>query len=636
MASGQASLPFLQRDVLHMMERKAVAANMPQPSPPLPPRPTSAASAGILRARPHRPRSAHGGRSSEVPPEARPSSVSSEDTRRRIGGFAFPVGCSGSGSSPRPDALTSSAVGHSRSALEAHQRQRHGAANADDPMVDELLPLVSGLSFAIPHPSDSGAGGGSAGAPSGAGAGASGGGASGGCANGGGGGGANGGGANGGGANGGGANGGASGGAAEAVVEAVEERTALLTKLFQERLAMQHAQLQSVREAEARAHAERVRALKAAFEERLTEAVEKVRDVHNTNRDAVAILGRNKKLKHEVAKLKHELSGAREAQRDAEVREGQRAEEGAAVVEQLMMQLQEKEALLAAGAGAMTAEEREEMLQKERQRAQSAADKEKKRVEAAMAAERAKASEQVTALQDELMTARMALDEAREAAKGGKKALEKEQKAHAATREAFDKLESDWKADAAKREQLRRLEGEVTAATAQISAALFRTREFMEDTREHLNVDLACLVCLGPLTEAQVLVPCGHSLCNRCAHALEASATQQPELGAAKYCPMCVQIASGGGGGLAAGAALAQTPDEIEIAPVESFPNLMLDVVLSRLRTKTQDVQALLNTVVSIFAGGGRPLPNADLLAVKQPPKVAPTRTPAPVPTGAT
>ena len=40
--------------------------------------------------------------------------------------------------------------------------------------------------------------------------------------------------------------------------------------------------------------------LKQTFEDRLNEAVEKVRAVHATNRDAVAILQRNKKLKLEV------------------------------------------------------------------------------------------------------------------------------------------------------------------------------------------------------------------------------------------------------------------------------------------------------------------------------------------------
>ena len=70
-----------------------------------------------------------------------------------------------------------------------------------------------------------------------------------------------------------------------------------------------------------------------------------------------------------------------------------------------MGQLQEKEALLAAGAGAMSAEEREALAEKERARAQQAAEKEKQRVEAAMAAERAKSADQLAALQAELQKA---------------------------------------------------------------------------------------------------------------------------------------------------------------------------------------------------------------------------------------
>ena len=175
----------------------------------------------------------------------------------------------------------------------------------------------------------------------------------------------------------------------------MDERTALLARIFQERLAKQRSSLEAIRESEKRAHESevcmpacmpacvpdaclkaclvptfeerltlppyhpvrlpvmtwQVRQLKAAFEERLTEAVEKVRAVHATNRDAVSILKKNKKLKDEAARMKREMEMAISGQRDAAARERQRAEEGAAVVEQLMRQLQEKEALLAAGAG---------------------------------------------------------------------------------------------------------------------------------------------------------------------------------------------------------------------------------------------------------------------------------------------
>ena len=62
----------------------------------------------------------------------------------------------------------------------------------------------------------------------------------------------------------------------EAVNEAVDERTKVLTKLFQERLAQQLAMLQGMREAESHAHEKEVRLLKQMFETRLHEAIERV------------------------------------------------------------------------------------------------------------------------------------------------------------------------------------------------------------------------------------------------------------------------------------------------------------------------------------------------------------------------
>ena len=66
---------------------------------------------------------------------------------------------------------------------------------------------------------------------------------------------------------------------AEVVAAAVDERTALLTRIYQERLARQLAQLEAIREAESRAHAAEVSQLRLTFEDRLHEAVEKVRDL---------------------------------------------------------------------------------------------------------------------------------------------------------------------------------------------------------------------------------------------------------------------------------------------------------------------------------------------------------------------
>ena len=459
---GGSDLPFLQRDVLAVMERKAIArpaTGQPQP-PSLTARPT------LLR-----PNSAH-----DEQEQRRPKT--SEDGRRRIGGYIFPAT---SKPSPRAEAIAAATSPRRQplSALETSYRKKIGMGEAE-PSVDELLPPLAGLPFqpfaagwfpgadgATSATSASLCGDGSVtdthqppppqrppsastsfvdadrcaeccgcgpalGCRSSAAAGAT------------------------GGAGGASLAGGsyadgasrprsssvsaevvsaeadAAGSGAravsperyegarerareqarrnglpdhasvEAVSEAVDDRTAVLTRIFQERLAKQRGALEAIRESEKRAHESEVRALKGAFEERLTEAVEKVRAVHATNRDAVIILQKNKKLRLEVAKLKHEMESAKEAQRDAAQRERQRAEEGAAVVQQLMNQLQEKEALLAMGAGGMSEEEREEMVRKERARAAQAADKEKKRIEAAMAEERQRADEKLSSLQEDL------------------------------------------------------------------------------------------------------------------------------------------------------------------------------------------------------------------------------------------
>ncbi len=379
----------------------------------------------------------------------------------------------------------------------------------------------------------------------------------------------------------------------EAVNEAVDERTAVLTKIFQERLARQLAALQGMRDAESRAHEKEVKQLKQAFEERLNEAVEKVRAVHATNRDAVAILAKNKKLRTEVAQLKHALVGAQNAQRDAEARERQRMEDGAAVVQQLMAQLQEKEALLAAGAGAMTEEEREEMLERERQRAQAKMDKEKKRIEAAAAEEMQKVTGRVKQLEDELRGLQGSLDEATRTAKSATRKLEVEREAHKETAEKLAQLEKVRQEEAWKLEKLKALDVKVTGAMRQIHAALGKIRGFLEETEEHLKVDLCCLCCLNPLLDPQVLVPCGHSVCRTCYQALDASTTA---LDPCKYCPVCKANAAKAsvedGDGAGAGG---------DAQPVEGFQNTMLDLCLQRLRTKVQNVEAFLNLVGGIF-----------------------------------
>ena len=383
----------------------------------------------------------------------------------------------------------------------------------------------------------------------------------------------------------------------EAVTEAVEERTSLLTRIFQQKLHQQSAALLALRESESKAHAKEIADLKAAFGARLGEAVDKVRAVHATNRDAVDILAANKRLKAEVARLKHDAEKAYEAQKEAEERERLKGEEGAAVVQQLMTQLQEKESLLAAGAGAMSPEEREAMLEKERVRAQQAAEKEKARVEAAMAEERAKAADRLAEL--ERSTAEANERGAAAVAERAKAAadLDQERKAHTATREKLAELERKWEAMGAQREKLAELDATTAKATEQIVTSLGHMKQFCNATNEHLMVDTNCISCLDPLDEPHVLVPCGHSLCVRCTRALDKNA-RQTEMGPIKVCPICAEQTP------------AYTLDVDDMPNVEAFPNIMLDALLTRLSSKRINVQSLLTTVLDIFdQPGGRGLP---------------------------
>jgi len=213
-------------------------------------------------------------------------------------------------------------------------------------------------------------------------------------------------------------------------------------------------------------------------------------------------------------------------------------------------------------------------------------EKERKKIEAAFAAEKEAAGQKAALLQGKLEKTRDQLDEANRSASSAMKKLEREREAHAETATALTDLERKWEAESEKREKMRELEKQVNAATAKITSALEQIRTFLEETEEHLNVDLACLSCLGPLTDAQVLVPCGHSICHKCSLKLDQSSSSHDP---SKYCPLCRQEAAAEGG------------EPIEATPVEGFPNTMLDAVLSRLRTKVQDVESLLNFVFCIF-----------------------------------
>ena len=116
-------------------------------------------------------------------------------------------------------------------------------------------------------------------------------------------------------------------------------------------------------------------------------------------------------------------------------------------------------------------------------------------------------------------------------------------------------------------------------------------RCFLHEMRTHLEVDLACIGCLGPLTDAQVLVPCGHSVCRNCLTTMEEAALAESR---PKQCPLCRERDRFG----------VEDPDDFR--PTDNHPNPMLEALLARLRVKVQDVETLLNTVNGIFRHSSR------------------------------
>ena len=125
--TGEPNLPWLTKDVLKLMEKKAVLWP-PQPERALSTRPSA------------RPQSAEN-RGAAADDVQRPST--SENGRRRIAGYVFPAG-----SSPRPEVLAASRRQQQLpSALELSRRQRDPLVEPVD--ADELLPPLSGMPFQV-------------------------------------------------------------------------------------------------------------------------------------------------------------------------------------------------------------------------------------------------------------------------------------------------------------------------------------------------------------------------------------------------------------------------------------------------------------------------------------------------------
>lgn len=126
-------MPFLQRDVVQLYERKAVLRPTATPSAPdgaPPPRSQSARSA--------RPRSASGRRRGDELEENQNKPVI-------VGGFAFPPS-----SSPRPELLAAASAGRRRqplSVVEATRRKRLGIADPGDADPEDLLPSLTSVNI---------------------------------------------------------------------------------------------------------------------------------------------------------------------------------------------------------------------------------------------------------------------------------------------------------------------------------------------------------------------------------------------------------------------------------------------------------------------------------------------------------
>ena len=119
-----------------------------------------------------------------------------------------------------------------------------------------------------------------------------------------------------------------------------------------------------------------------------------------------------------------------------------------------------------------------------------------------------------------------------------------------------------------------------------------QVRAFLQSLNEQLRVDLACIGCLGELTDAMVLVPCGHSVCTGCVRHMEASGNTSV-LGSDMFCPICKQLSLGND---------LCDDDDVVLQPVEAFGNTMMDATLARLRTKVQDILGLLSVVDDLSA----------------------------------
>ncbi|KAL1523563.1 hypothetical protein AB1Y20_018499 [Prymnesium parvum] len=377
----------------------------------------------------------------------------------------------------------------------------------------------------------------------------------------------------------------------ELLEEAVDERSRLLTRLFQARLKDEVMRMHKVHEAEVRTHKLEVQRLRERYEAHLGEVSEKMREVSYANREAVEAVKRARKLEVECEKLRKAAEAASKAARVAEAREMRANEEREAVVEQLAEQRQRNDELLASharggrrsstafcsigaaashanagagvGAGVGVGAEAGAASEASEQAKSLAADLEYERVRSEEQARRG--ALETASLRDELRRAR-------DGASRLMDSLNAEQQEHARTRRKLKAARAELRLGEQRMAQLVIDEAAMRTASSKMNQVISSLRTFLVEMEAEFDVDKSCLSCLNPLLDPVVLIPCGHSVCKTCYHNMERVAGHSVEN--AKYCPVCHKSKR-------------RAADE----PCEGFNNQMLDAVLSRMRAKHQDAK---------------------------------------------
>jgi len=121
---------------------------------------------------------------------------------------------------------------------------------------------------------------------------------------------------------------------------------------------------------------------------------------------------------------------------------------------------------------------------------------------------------------------------------------------------------------ATERQQIQRQQGLLQKHVAVLRASL----DLTDSIEDNLLVDFTCAGCLRyPMTNPQVLTPCGHTFCEECISKWKTSNLQQNV-----YCVSCTS----------------------ELPATDVCCNLLADLILSRVQFKKQELHKLRATLV--------------------------------------